>query len=110
MFHLSSLLAMATPQAQGGAQPNQFLAFLPIVVMFAIFYFLLIRPQQKKQSEHDKMLKEIKKGDKVVTSGGMIGTVIGVKEKEIVIKVGDDGVKLEFIRSSVSQIVQENKS
>lgn len=108
MPHLSSMIAMAAPQAQNGAQPNQFLAFLPIIVMFVIFYFLLIRPQQKRQQQHDLLLKELKKGDKVVTNGGILGTVIGVKEKEVVLKVGDDGVKLEFLRSSVSQIIKEN--
>jgi preprotein translocase subunit YajC len=101
-----SLLAMASPQAAQGAQPNQFLAFLPIVFMFVIFYFLLIRPQQKRQKELAAMLSQLKKGDQVVTSGGIIGTIVGVKEKEVVLKVGDDGVKLEFLRSAISQVIK----
>lgn len=100
------LLAMASPQAAQGGQPNQFLAFLPIVFMFVIFYFLLIRPQQKRQKELEAMLSQLKKGDQVVTSGGIIGTIVGVKEKEVVLKVGDDGVKLEFLRSAISQVIK----
>ena len=106
-MHYLSFLALAAPQTQDGAQPNQFLAFLPIILMFLLFYFMLIRPQQKRQSEHEKMLKELKKGDKIVTSGGIIGTVVGVKEKDIVVKVGEEGVKLELIRSAVSQVLKQ---
>jgi preprotein translocase subunit YajC len=102
-----NMLAVASPQAgQSGQQPNQLLAFLPIILMFVIFYFLLIRPQQKRQQELEKMLGELKKGDKVVTTGGLIGTIVGVKEKEVVVKVGDDGVKLELLRSAINQIIK----
>ncbi|MBU1864395.1 MAG: preprotein translocase subunit YajC [Candidatus Omnitrophica bacterium] len=101
-----TMLALAAPQAQqGGQQPNPILAFAPILLMFVIFYFLLIRPQQKKQKQHEGMLKNIKKGDKVVTTGGMIGVVVGVKENQIVLKVGEAETKLEFLRSAISQIL-----
>jgi preprotein translocase subunit YajC len=107
MNNILSCIAMAAPQNTDGAQPNQFLAFVPILVMFGIFYFLLIRPQQKRQLEHEKMLKEVKKGDKIVTNGGLIGTIVGLKEKELVIKVGDNDTKLEIVRTAVSHIVKE---
>lgn len=101
-----AMLCLAAPQAQqGGTQPNPILAFLPIILMFVIFYFLLIRPQQKRQKEQEQMVKALKKGDRVVTVGGIIGTVVGTKEKEVVIKVGDDEVKLELLRSSISQVI-----
>lgn len=101
------LLALAAPNAQaGGQQPNPILAMAPLFLMFIIFYFLLIRPQHKKQKQHEEMLKTIKKGDKVVTTGGMIGIVVGVKEDRVVIKVGDAETKLEFVRSAVSKVIE----
>ena len=104
-----SLLAMAAPPAtQSGDMPNPLIAYAPLFVsMFLIMYFLVIKPQKKQQSERDSMLKALKKGDKVVTNGGIIGTVIGVKENQIVLKVGDNDTKLEFILSAVSQILKE---
>jgi len=101
-----SALAMASPQAGQGGQPNQFLAFLPIILMFVIFYFLLIRPKKKRQQELGKWPGELKKGDKIVTTGGIIGTIVGVKEKEVVMKVGDEGVKLEILRSAINQVIK----
>lgn len=105
-MNYSSIIALAAPAAQNGAQPNPIMAMLPLVLMFFVFYFLLIRPQQKKQKEHDEMLKSIKKGDKVITSGGIIGTVIGSTDEKVVVKVGDADVKLEFVRSAISKVVQ----
>jgi len=71
--------------------------------VFAIFYFLIIRPQNKKQKEAQKMIAAIKKGDKVVTIGGIHGTVHSVKDKTVVIKV-DDSAKLEFSKSAVATV------
>ena len=79
--------------------------FLPFVVIIAIFYFLIIRPQNKKRKETEKMLSALKKGDKVVTIGGLHGTIQSVKETTVIIKA-DDNVKLEFLRSAVSNVVQ----
>jgi preprotein translocase subunit YajC len=104
MFDVLSTLAVAGPQA-GAAQPNPIVAFAPFVLMFIVIYFLILRPQQQKQKQHEMMLQGVKKGDRVVTNGGIIGTVIGVKEKELVLKVGDDGVKLEFVKSAVAYVV-----
>jgi preprotein translocase subunit YajC len=89
---------------QGGGGGGSWMSLLPIVLIFVIFYFLLIRPQQKKQREHQKMLEALQKGDKVMTSGGMFGTVIGVKENVVVLKIAEN-VKAEFAKSSVSQII-----
>ena len=87
-------------------QPNILVSMFPLILMFVIFYFLLIRPQQKKQKEHALMLTNLKKGDRVVTSGGIIGNVIGVDEHQVVLKVGEDGVKLEFERSAISHLTK----
>lgn len=71
-----------------------------IAMMFAIFYFLLIRPQQKKQKEHAKMLSELKKGDQVVTGGGLIGTISGSTDKTFVVEVSEK-VRVRVLRSQV---------
>lgn len=82
------------------------------LIMFAliigIFYFLILRPQQKRQKERQKLLESLKKGDKVVTAGGMYGTVAGLDEKTVLIQVAD-GVKMKFERSSVNQILKEGE-
>jgi preprotein translocase subunit YajC len=79
------------------------MTFLPFVAIIAIFYFLIIRPQNKKQKETQKMLSALKKGDRVVTIGGIHGTIQSVKEQSVIVKV-DDSVKIEFSRSAISTI------
>jgi preprotein translocase subunit YajC len=99
-------LLMAAPAA-GDAEVgagNILGSFLPFIAVILIFYFLIIRPQSKKRKETEKMLSAIKKGDKIVTIGGIYGTVTNVKETTVIIKV-DDNVKLEFLRSAISSIV-----
>ncbi len=96
----------ATPSPGGGFQ--QMLPF--ILVMFAIMYFLMIRPNQKRERERRQMLESVAKGDHIVTSGGIMGTVVGVNEKSVVLKVSDDPVtKIEFVRSAVSQVTKAGK-
>ncbi len=102
----------ATPPAGNGAAaaPGGGLgSMLPfIIVMFAIMYFLMIRPNQKRERERRQMLDSLVKGDQVVTTGGICGTVIGTSEKSVVLKVSDDPVtKIEFVRSAVAQVVRD---
>jgi preprotein translocase subunit YajC len=100
---LQSLSIVAQPgQGQGGAQANPLLAMLPFLLMFVVFYFLLIKPQKKRQKEHQTMVEALKKGDKVVTTGGILGTVSGVKDKTLILKVGEGETKIEFLKSAVS--------
>ncbi|MFH1687405.1 MAG: preprotein translocase subunit YajC [bacterium] len=77
-------------------------------LIFVLMYLLLIRPQQKKQKEHKKLLSELAKGDKVVTSGGMFGTIFAIDEDRnlVVLKVGGD-VKMEFLKSSIAGKVEK---
>ena len=82
------------------------LQFLPL---FVILYFLLIRPQQQQQKKLERMRKELKKGDRVLTTGGIIGTVVGLDDGKAVLR-GADEVKLEFARSAIVQIMPEGKS
>jgi len=93
--------------AEESAAPNPFGNMLPFfILLFAIMYFLMIRPQQKKDKERREMLAALAKGDEVVTSGGLCGTVVGLSEKTVVLRVTDDepGVKMEFLRGAITQI------
>ena len=76
---------------------------IPFVLIIVIFYFFLIRPQNKKQKETERMLNALKKGDRIVTIGGIHGTIASVKEQTVVVKV-DDGCKIEFNRSAVATV------
>jgi preprotein translocase subunit YajC len=92
--------------SQGGEAPTgsaAFLQFVPFIAIIAIFYFLIIRPQNKKQKDTQRMLNALKKGDKVVTIGGIHGVIQSVKEQSVVLKV-DDTVRLEFSRSAISTV------
>ncbi|MDR0502728.1 MAG: preprotein translocase subunit YajC [Treponema sp.] len=102
-------LLMAAPQTDGAAGPGGFLtSIIPFALIIFIFYFLIIRPQNKKRKETEKMLSAVKKGDKVVTIGGIHGTIQSVKETTVIIKV-DDNVKLELLRSAISSVVTSGK-
>jgi preprotein translocase subunit YajC len=92
-------------QANGGAQAEfGLINFLPIIAIILIFYLLILRPQSKKRKETEKMISALKKGDKIVTIGGLYGTIQNVKESTVILKV-DDNVKLEFLRSAVSSVI-----
>lgn len=77
------------------------LGFAPLILIFAIFYFLLIMPQQRRQKKWQKMLSELKTGDKVVTSGGIRGTIIALRDDYLQLRVPPDNLRLEVSRSSV---------
>ena len=92
------------PSASGMA--GMLSTFLPMIAIFAIFYFFLIRPQNKKQKETEKMIAALKKGDKVVTIGGIHGVISSTKEKTVVLKV-DDNTKIEFNRTAIATVVTD---
>ena len=87
----------------GSASGSLGMSLLPFLAIIVIFYFFLIRPQNKKQKETQKMLDALKKGDKVITIGGIHGTVSSVKENTVIVKVDDD-CKLEFNRTAISSV------
>jgi preprotein translocase subunit YajC len=96
--------AMA-PSPGGGGSGGGIMSVLPLMIgMFAIMYFLIIRPQQKQRREREDLLRAIKKGDRVVTTGGLYGTVVGLSEHTVTLKVADQ-VKLDFERSAIGRIV-----
>ena len=86
------------------SQTNPILSFLPLILMFVVFYFLLIRPQQKRQKDLANMVKNLKKGDRVVTTGGIIGTVHTLQDDYLVLKVGDQDIKIEVLRSAIQEL------
>ena len=80
------------------------LGFLPIVAIFLVFYFLLILPNQKRQKKLQQMLGNLKNGDRVITSGGIHGTIVSLKDDYIVLRVPPEQVKLEVLRSAVTTV------
>ena len=85
-------------------QPNLWVNMIPIAAVFVIFYFFLIRPQQKQAKEHQRMLNDLKKGDKILTTGGLYGTIVGVRDQDIEVRFAEN-VKLAVARSAVSRVV-----
>ena len=101
MHTLLSVLAAAP--AEGG-QGNPFAMFLPLILIFLIMWLLIFRPQARKQKQHQKMLEELQTGDRVVTAGGIYGTVKGLKkENRVVILEVADNTKIDVVKSSISQ-------
>ncbi len=94
-------------QGTGGGSPMS-LIFM-IIAIFAVMYFLMIRPQQKQKKQHQDMMGQLSKGDKIVTTGGIHGTVAGVKDNVVILKVADN-VKIEINRASIGQIVSSRTS
>jgi preprotein translocase subunit YajC len=92
------------PQGQDGGGGSMVSTLIMFGAIFAIFYFMIIRPQQKKAKEREKLLSALKKGDKVVTNGGLHGVIAGLDDKTCLIDVGNN-VKMKFERSSVSMVL-----
>ena len=92
-----------TTPSEGNPTMSLLLTLLQFLPIFLILYFLLIRPQQQKQKKAKKMLSELKKGDKVITNGGIHGTVVGIDEAKAVLKISEN-VKVEFQKSAITQI------
>lgn len=90
--------AQATATAE---QPSALMSLIPFIFIFGIMYFLMIRPQIKRQKEHQKFLSELKRGDEVVTSGGILGRIEGITEQFVTLEVSE-GVRLKVMRSQVS--------
>ncbi|HTX17311.1 MAG TPA: preprotein translocase subunit YajC [Bacteroidota bacterium] len=98
----SYLIAMAPPQ--GGQGGGDFMTtILMFAVIIAIFYFMILRPQQKRQKERQKLLESMKKGDKVVTAGGIHGTIVGIEDKTVLLQISET-VKVKVERSSISVV------
>lgn len=98
--------ALATGVAAGGPQgPQGIMAFAPIILMFGVIYFLMIRPQQKKAKEQQDMIKALKHGDEIVTSSGMLGKITGITEKVVTVELADN-VRVKMLKNQVSQVLK----
>ena len=107
---MNTLFLLAMAQPQGGSPEGSLISTLIMfTLIIAIFYFMILRPQQKRQKDRQKMLDLVKKGDKVVTSGGLHGIVAGIDEKTILLQVADN-VKMKFDRAAVAAVVREGEA
>ncbi|MEO0343299.1 MAG: preprotein translocase subunit YajC [Pseudomonadota bacterium] len=101
----------AFAQAAGSTGGSGLASFIPLILIFAIMYFLLIRPQQKKMKEHQAMVAALRKGDKVVTAGGVVGKVtkVGAEDtNEIEVEIAS-GVKVQIVQSTISQVINKTE-
>jgi len=105
---LSSLILLGTQPSSGqGGAASMLISLVPILLIFVVFWLLLIRPQQKKQKQHQRLLTELKKGDRVVTNSGMFGIISSVNDEKniVVLRIADD-IKVEFLKSSIAGKVE----
>ncbi len=102
------LISPAYAQAGQAAEPNMLVTFLPLIAIFAIFYFLMIRPQQKKMKQHKEMVGNLRRGDKIITAGGFIGTVAKVSDDELDVEIAKD-VKVRVVRSTIAEVVNKTQ-
>ena len=101
MFVTPAYAQAAAPAAGGGAA---FAQFIPLILVFLIMYFLIMRPQQKKMAQHRAMVEALKKGDNVITQGGIIGKVVAVRDDEVEVEIAQ-GVRIRVVRSTIAQVV-----
>ena len=102
----SLFLALMAPQQGGGGGNSMVSTLIFFALIFVIFYFMILRPQQKRAKDRQKLLDSVKKGDKIVTTGGMHGKVVSVDEKTVLIDAGDN-LKLKFERAAIASITKE---
>lgn len=99
----------AYAQAAGGAAGNPIMQFLPLILIFAIMYFLMIRPQQKKMKQHQAMIEAVRRGDEVVTAGGVLGKVTKVKDDGTAEVEIAEGVKVRVQKSTLANVVSKTE-
>lgn len=97
--------AMGQSGAAGEGAQGGFTAFIPLILMFVIFYFLLIRPQQKKTKEHREMIGNLRKGDRIITAGGIYGRITGLDDTTVTLEIADK-VRIKLARHNVGALLQ----
>lgn len=105
MIIATALADTAQTAAAAPQQPSVFATIVPFALMFAVFYFLLIRPQQKKMKEQQEMVNSLQKGDEVVTASGIIGKITGLTEKVATVEI-DNNVRIKMLRAQISQVLK----
>lgn len=109
LHSFDALLAMGAPaNSPGQASPPVLMQFFPFILMAIVMYFVMIRPQQKRAKEHEALLKSVKSGDRIVTSGGIVGVVTGVKDKTLSVRSAE--TKLEILKSAITTVERETAS
>lgn len=104
-------ISQAYAQAASSSGGSSFLIQIaPLVLIFAVFYFLLIRPQQKKMKEHKAMVASLSKGDKVVTAGGLMGTIFKIDDEKIATVEISENIKVKVVRSTISEVLGKDSS
>lgn len=101
--------SVAFAQAGGAGGPGFMEGLFPILLMFVIFYFLLIRPQQNRQKLHEQMIKNLKKGDNIITNGGIYGEITGMTEKFLTVEVAEN-VRIKILKSQILSLANEGRS
>ncbi len=99
-----NLLAMGSPNGGEGG-PSSMLSFLPLVLIFIVFWFMIIRPQKKQQDKRKSMISALKRGDRIITGGGLFATVKDVKEDRVIATIAE-GVKVEISKGSINGVVE----
>lgn len=108
IFSQGTALAQEAGQSESPSPVNPFMSMLPMLIaFFAIMYFLMIRPQQKRERERRQMLASLSKGDNVITTGGICGSVVGLSEDRVVLRV-DENVTMEFVRGAIAQVLPKD--
>ncbi len=98
---VDTALAMGPPPQGAEGAPNPIMSFLPLIIIFAIFYFLLIRPQQKRAKQHREFLDSLRRGDEVMTVGGLIGRIKGLTDEVVTLEIADN-VKVKVARAQIA--------
>jgi preprotein translocase subunit YajC len=101
--------AMGSNPLGGGGQGGGIMAFLPLILLFVVFYFLLIRPQQRKAKQHKSFMESLKKGDRVVTSGGLYGTITGITDEAVTMEIAEK-VRVKVMKGAVVDYVKGDQA
>lgn len=110
MFEIvSAAHALGAAPAEGGGEPNVIAGLLPFALMFVVLYFLILRPQMKKTKDQQRMIDELEKNDEIVTSGGIHGTILNIKDDILVVKIAEN-VKIEISRAAVSRVKNKEET
>jgi preprotein translocase subunit YajC len=103
----SDMLLMTPPAGAGGQQADPIMQFLPLVLIAAVFYFFIIRPQKKRQKDRQELVNKMEKGDRVVTSSGIHGKIVSLEDNTVLVEVADN-VKMRFEKSAVTTVTPKN--
>lgn len=108
IFAMLIMSSCAPPGSGGESSGSAIASFIPFILIFVLFYFLILRPQQKQNRQRQEMLKNVKRGDRVLSSGGIYGKVVNVNENDLTVEIAK-GINVQMTRSGISSIVNQEK-